>query len=109
LILPAGRRRSDDLIKITENADSIIFNVRVIPRSSKSEIVGEYDGDLKIKLSSPPVDGKANKELIKILSKSFKIAKSDIEIISGETSKSKRIRIRTTPKQNIYAVLQAQK
>lgn len=97
------------MIAITENKGSIIFDVRVIPRSSKSEIVGEHDGDLKVKLSSPPVDGKANKELIKILSKELKLAKSDIEIISGETSKSKRIQVTTTNKQKIYAILQGKK
>ncbi|MGI8668341.1 MAG: DUF167 domain-containing protein [Aridibacter sp.] len=97
------------MIEIIENQDSIIFNVRVIPRSSKSEIVGEHDGDLKVKLSSPPVDGRTNKELIKILAKELKVAISDIEIISGETSKSKRIQIRTSNKQNIYAILQAKK
>ncbi len=97
------------MVETTENQDSIIFNVRVIPRSSKSEIVGEHDGDLKVKLSSPPVDGRANKELIKILAKELKVAKSDIEIIGGETSKSKRIQIRTSNKQNIYAILQAKK
>ncbi len=83
--------------------------MRVLPRSSKSEIVGEHDGDLKVKLSSPPVDGKANKELIKILSKELKIVKSNIEIISGETSKTKQIKIRTSDKQIIYAILQAKK
>lgn len=97
------------MIDFTEKDDSIIFNIRVIPRSSKSEIVGEYDGNLKVKLCSPPIDGKANKELIKLLSKTLKSAKSDIEIISGETSKSKRIQIKTTNKQNIYAILQGKK
>ena len=87
----------------------ITFNVRVIPRSAKSEIVGEYNGDLKVRLTSPPVDGKANKELIKILAKELKVAKSNIEIISGKTSKSKRIQITTSNKQNIYAILQAKK
>lgn len=93
------------MIDFTEHHDSIIFNVRVIPRSSKSEIVGEYDGNLKVKLTSPPVDGKANKELIKLLSKELKTAKSDIKIVSGETSKSKRIEIATLNKQDIYAIL----
>lgn len=81
------------MIKLTEKDGAIIFAVRVIPRSSTNEIVGELDGALKIKLSAPPVDGAANKELIKFLSKSFGISKSQIEIISGETSKKKRIRI----------------
>lgn len=97
------------MIEINENRDLITFNVRVIPRSAKSEIVGEYNGDLKVRLTSPPVDGKANKELIKILAKELKVAKSNIEIISGKTSKSKRIQITTSNKQNIYAILQAKK
>ena len=65
----------------------------MIPRASKSEIVGELGGALKIKLSAPPVDGAANKELIKLLSKQFGVSKSKIEIVSGETSKKKRVRI----------------
>ncbi len=97
------------MIETTENQNSIIFNVRVIPRSSKSEIIGEHDGDLKVKLLSSPVEGKANKELIEILSKELKVSKSEVEIISGETSKSKRIQITTSNKQNIYAILQAKK
>jgi uncharacterized protein len=51
------------LIKIIENPDSVVFGVRVIPRSSKSEIVGEYDECVKVKLTSPPVEGEANAEL----------------------------------------------
>ncbi len=81
------------MIKITENENSIVFGVRVIPRSSKSEIVGEYDECLKVKLTSPPVDGEANEELIKLFSKTFNISKSDISILSGQTSKTKQIQI----------------
>jgi len=97
------------VIKITTSNDSIIFNVRVIPRSSKSKIVGEYDGALKVKLSSQPVGGAANKELIKTLSKKLKIGKSNIEIVRGETSKAKRIKINTPQPQNISAILHAKK
>ena len=69
------------------------FNVRIIPRSSRNEIAGR-EGDLyRIKVTSPPVDGKANKALIIFLSKMLKIPKSDIEIISGEKSRIKRIRV----------------
>jgi uncharacterized protein len=81
------------LISVTENKDSIIFGVRVIPRSSKSEIVGEYDECLKVKLTSPPVDGEANSELVKLLAKVFGVSKSDISIVSGLTSKTKQIKI----------------
>ena len=78
---------------ITEKDGAIIFAVRVVPRASKSEIIGELDGALKIRLSAPPVDGAANKELIKLLSKTFGVSKRQVEIISGETSKTKRVRI----------------
>jgi len=67
--------------------------VKVIPRSSKSEIVEETEDYLKIKLTSSPTKGAANKELIKLLAKKYNVAKSRIEIIKGLTSKEKLIRI----------------
>lgn len=81
------------MIEIIETTNAVTFSVRVIPRASRSEIVGEHDGALKVKLASPPVDGAANTELIKLFAKKFGVSKSDIEIVSGETSKNKRIKI----------------
>lgn len=81
------------MIRFTEKDDSIIFNVRVVPKSSQSEIVGEFDGALKIKIKSPPVDNAANQELIKTLAKFFDVPKSAIEIVKGQTSKTKQIKI----------------
>lgn len=80
-------------LNLHESDNAIIFDIRVIPRSSRSEIVGEHDGALKVKLASPPVDGAANAELIKLFAKKFGVSKSDVEIVSGETSKNKRIKI----------------
>lgn len=70
-----------------------MFGVRVVPRASKSEIAGEIDGSLKIRLSAPPVDGAANAELVKLLARTFGISRGQVEIISGQTAKTKRIRI----------------
>ncbi len=81
------------MINFTEKDNAIIFAVRVIPRSSRSEIVGEFNGALKVKLNSPPVDGEANKELIALLAKNFHVSKSDVEIIGGQTSKLKQVKI----------------
>ena len=81
------------MIQFTEKEGALIFNVRVVPRASKSEIVGELGGALKIKLKSPPVDGAANEELIKVLAKFFAVPKSAVEILRGQTSKSKQIKI----------------
>jgi uncharacterized protein (TIGR00251 family) len=69
------------------------IHIRVEPRSSRSGITGTYGNGLKVKLSSPPVEGKANAELIEILAKEFKIRKKDIEILSGKKSKNKIVRL----------------
>lgn len=68
--------------------------VRVIPNASRTEIVGWMaDGSLKIKLAAPPVDGKANQELVSFLAKTLGAPKSEIEITNGLTSKKKTIRL----------------
>jgi hypothetical protein len=74
----------------------IIILVKVIPGSSKSELSDIIDGVLKIKLNSPPIEGKANSECIKILSKFLNIPKSSIEIINGAKSKNKSVLIKCT-------------
>jgi len=68
--------------------------IQVIPLSSKSEILGSLaDGTIKIKLKSPPFEGRANAELIKLLSKFFSVPKSQVKIIKGLKSKKKIIEI----------------
>jgi len=81
------------LINFTEKNGAIIFTARVVPRASKSEIVGRHDGALKVRIASPPVDGAANAELIKFLAKTFGVSKAQIEILTGQTSKTKQIKI----------------
>ena len=93
------------MIEIKETGDGIAIQVRVIPRSSRSEIVGEIDGAVKVRLSSPPVDGAANAELIRLISKKLGISKSSVEIISGETSKTKRLRISGVAEQKLRDLL----
>ena len=85
----------------------MIFDVRVVPRASKSKIVGEHEGALKVRIASPPVDGAANAELVKLLGKTFGVSRSEIEVISGETSKRKRIKITNAATEKVAAVLQA--
>jgi len=73
----------------------LTIKIKVEPRSSKSGVVGPYGDSLKVKLTSPPVEGKANKELIEVLAKAFGLAKKDIEIISGQSSKNKIVKLRS--------------
>ena len=86
-------------------AGELTIVVRVIPRASKSELVGMVEGQLKIKIAAPPVDGAANAELIKVLSRYFDIAKRDIELVSGEAARVKKVRLSRVDQQRIDAFL----
>lgn len=77
-----------------------IVNVKVKPGSSRAAVTAYTSGVLDIKLVSPPVEGKANQELIKVLSKTFKVSKSSIELLSGAKSRTKKVSIKNfTPEQ----------
>jgi uncharacterized protein (TIGR00251 family) len=79
---------------LCETQNGIILNLHVIPNASKTQLAGIYNGFLKIKISAAPEDGKANKELIKFLSKLFNMKKSDFIIIKGEKSREKQVLIK---------------
>lgn len=79
--------------KKTGDGQTEALKVKVEPRSSKSGIAGLHGDALKVKLTSPPVEGKANKELVEILAKACGVKKSDVEIVSGTGSKNKLVRI----------------
>ncbi|MBA7588659.1 hypothetical protein ES708_30724 [subsurface metagenome] len=81
----------DGCFKIRGN--NIIIKVKIVPGSSKNKIIGAYNDALKISITAPPVEGKANKKCIAYLAKYFDVAKSKIEIISGKNSKNKLIKI----------------
>lgn len=76
-----------------ETTDGVVFEIRVVPRASKTEIVGQTEEALKVRVSAPPVDGAANEELVRFLSKWLSVPRSAVEIISGNASRTKRIRI----------------
>jgi len=72
---------------------SATFSVRIQPRASKNGVSRMQDGSLKIRLTAPPVDGAANEALVDFLSTTLSIGKSQVEIVSGHTSREKRIKI----------------
>lgn len=71
----------------------MILSVLLVPNASRNEIVGWHEGALKIRLAAPPVEGKANEELLRFLADKLDLAPSEISIKSGHTSKRKRIDI----------------
>jgi len=72
---------------------SVIIQVQIQPRSSKNEITGLHNGRLKIKISAPPVNGKANQALIEFIAKALGVSKSKVEIVKGHTSKFKTLKV----------------
>jgi uncharacterized protein (TIGR00251 family) len=81
------------VIALNETAEGTIFAVRVQPRARKNAIVGELGDALKISLTAPPVDGRANEACLDFFSDFLSLPRSAIRIISGETSRNKVIRV----------------
>lgn len=85
-------------------AEGVILSLHVQPRASKNEICGQQGDELKIRLTSPPVEGAANKLCREYLGKLFGLPKSALEIISGESSRHKRVLIHGDP-QHLKAII----
>ena len=90
---------------LVPHKEGIVLSVRVSPRASTSRIAGVIEGELKVSLHAPPTEGQANRELLRVLSKSLSIPKSRMEILSGETSRSKRVLIRDVSLEEIVQAL----
>jgi len=80
---------------IKEVSDGLIIRVKIVPNSSKNDIILE-DEFIKIKIKGKPIENKANKALIEFISKTFKIPKTSIELLKGETSKEKTLLLKTS-------------
>ena len=82
-----------------------IIRIKLIPRSSRTQIIGKEGDLIKVKVTSPPVDGKANKALIELFAKKLGLPKGNIEIISGKNSRIKSIRIHGLSLEKIISTL----
>lgn len=90
---------------LRKHKDGFLLDVKALPRSSRSEIVGVRADRVAVKLTAPPVDGKANKELVRLLAKKLGLPKSDVVIVAGESSSEKTILIRTARPEGIMVAL----
>jgi len=81
------------------------IKVYVKPNSGKNSVEGVFNGRIKIKICSPPQDGKANKELIDFISGKAGVPKKNVRIVSGERSSNKEIEIIKKPGSDIYSLL----
>ena len=92
---------------IKETIDGLIVKVKIVPNSSKNDIILE-DEFIKVKVTAQPIENKANKALVEFLSKTFKVPKTSIEILKGDTSKEKTLLFRvldTKKREEIIEIL----
>lgn len=88
------------MIDVTLRDGAVVFVVRIVPRAGRDSIDGEFEGALKAHVTAPPVDGRANDALRRILAIRLNVSVSAVKILSGEKSRMKRVEVRgVTPAQ----------
>ena len=81
------------MIPIRKTEAGIAFRIRVVPRASRSEIAGIQDDALKVRITAPPVEGRANEECIRLLAEKLGVKKAQVTIIAGHSSRAKTVAV----------------
>src|SRR5579864_3476384 len=102
----ANARKNDRkaMIEVTAREGAVVFMVRVVPRASRDSIDGEFQGALKAHVTAPPVDGRANDVLRRVLAERLNVPVSAVKILSGEKSRMKRVEVRGVTLAQIQAL-----
>jgi uncharacterized protein (TIGR00251 family) len=79
------------MIPLRETETGVIFRIRVVPRASRSEVGGIQGDALKLRITAPPVEGKANEECIRLLAETLGVKKGQVTIIAGHASRTKTV------------------
>jgi len=90
-----------------ETPDGLVIEVRVVPRAARNEIAGFTGGALRIRLTAPPVEGKANQSLVKFLAARFGVRRGNVRILAGGTSRNKRVLIEGQRREPIARLVDA--
>lgn len=88
-----------------ETGNGIIFRIHVVPKSARSEVAGIQGDAVKLKISAPPVEGKANSECIRFLSEILRVKKNQVTIINGQKSRKKTVAVEGIRKKDIEAII----
>jgi uncharacterized protein len=78
---------------LRKDGDGVILDLHIQPGAKQTEVVGLHGDALKIRLAAPPVDGKANAALVAFLAKKLGAGRTAVELVSGQTSRAKRVRV----------------
>jgi uncharacterized protein len=82
------------VLNIQETAAGLTFAIRVQPRAKRNAIIGELGGALKLALTAPPVDGRANDACVKFLAETLDVHRNCITLVSGQSSRNKVVRVK---------------
>lgn len=78
---------------LREEGGALTLELLIQPRASRTRVVGEHDGRLKVQLAAPPVDGEANAALVEFLADALRVKKAAVEVLRGETGRRKTVRV----------------
>jgi uncharacterized protein (TIGR00251 family) len=93
------------VVDIQERKNALSFSVQVLPRSHKCALVGIQEGSLRLKLTAPPVDGRANEECLEFLAEQLGLKKGQLDIIHGHKSRKKVVQIEGLTREQLEARL----
>jgi uncharacterized protein (TIGR00251 family) len=80
-------------LRIEQRGGAVRIPVRAQPRASRSEIAGEHDGALRVRLAAPPVEGAANDELVRLLARVLDVPRSAVRVVAGERGRTKLVEV----------------
>jgi uncharacterized protein (TIGR00251 family) len=92
------------MIEVRESAGTVAFLVRVQPRAGSSEIAGEWQGALRVRLAAPPLDNRANEVLRRLLAARLNVPVGAVRIARGQRNRDKRVEIRGATPGQVHAV-----
>jgi uncharacterized protein (TIGR00251 family) len=95
------------MVDLRQRGEDVSFRVRVVPRASRNTIAGIHDGAVRIRLTAPPVEGAANEALVTFLSSVLRVAKRDIELVSGQSARNKVVSVSGLAAEEVEARLRA--
>ena len=84
---------SEDSLRVTRTPEGVVFSIHVQPRASRCEICAPKEGELRLRLTSPPVEDAANKQCVELIAKALGIAKSRVSIKAGSKSRHKVVKV----------------
>jgi uncharacterized protein (TIGR00251 family) len=96
-------------MEIVAGDGGVSFYVQVQPRASRDAIEGEYSDALKIRLTAPPVDDRANEALVRLLAERLNVPRAAVRIVAGEKSRRKRVVVTGVKRERVLALLSAAK